>query len=146
MSAYERSGWRDEDISRRHREWGFDCPAVDLDFLVAEYNSGKPVALIEYKHWRAARPKVLHPTYRALTALANGYEERGLPFGVVFYWPECWAFRVYPVNDQCREWFQDAELLTERQYVQRLYKMRGYVLADHLRNRLRDDLPMEVAA
>ncbi len=32
----ERTGWRDEKISQRHREWGYNCPAVDLDFEVVD--------------------------------------------------------------------------------------------------------------
>lgn len=50
MSAYERSGWRDMELSGRHRIWGFNCPAVDLDFLMVEYNLGIAIAVVEYKH------------------------------------------------------------------------------------------------
>jgi hypothetical protein len=31
----------------------FNCPAVDLDFVMAEHNHGLPVALIEYKERHA---------------------------------------------------------------------------------------------
>jgi len=31
-------------LSDRHRQWGDDCPMVDLDFLMCEYNHGVPVA------------------------------------------------------------------------------------------------------
>ena len=48
----ERTNWRDQELSARHRTWGFNCPAVDLDFLMVEYNIGKPVGLIEYKHFK----------------------------------------------------------------------------------------------
>ena len=44
----ERSGWRDEMLSQRHRDWGFNCPAIDIDFLLIEYNSAKVKALVEY--------------------------------------------------------------------------------------------------
>jgi hypothetical protein len=50
--AKERSGWRDLELSQRHRAWGFDVPAVDIDYFLA-YDNGKAVALIEYKHERA---------------------------------------------------------------------------------------------
>ena len=50
----ERTGWRDERISQRHRLWGVECQAIDLDFLLVEYRSEyddiRPVAIIEYKH------------------------------------------------------------------------------------------------
>src|SRR5262245_54940974 len=90
----ERTGWRDAEISQRHRMWGFNCPAVDLDFLMVEYNIGKPVGLVEYKHYCAAFPNVQHATYRALAELAD---VAMLPFVIAFYWPAIWAFVVHPV-------------------------------------------------
>ena len=70
----ERTGWRDARISARHRLWGFNCPSVDLDFLLVEYHLGKPVGLVEYKHYQAQEPNVIHPTYRALIDLADHYQ------------------------------------------------------------------------
>ena len=64
----ERTGWRDQAISLRHRTWGFNCPGVDFDFLMLEYSTGKPVAVVEYKHYRARMPDREHPNYRALFA------------------------------------------------------------------------------
>ena len=109
----ERTGWRDESISARHRHWGFNCPAVDLDFLIVEYNVGKPVGLIEYKHNKARMPIIEHPTYRALSTLADGYREP-LPFLVAFYWPDIWAFRLLPINETAQEHFYSGETLCER--------------------------------
>lgn len=43
MSLMERTGWRDERLSRRHREWGFDCPMVDCDFIAVEFDHKEPV-------------------------------------------------------------------------------------------------------
>jgi hypothetical protein len=37
----ERNGWRDLEMSLRHKLWGFHCPAVDIDFLMVEYNRGQ---------------------------------------------------------------------------------------------------------
>ncbi len=78
MTSSERTGWRDREISSRHRRWGFHCPGVDLDFLLIEYHRAEPVAIIEYKHHRAARPDLSHPSYRALLALAERVPK--LPF------------------------------------------------------------------
>lgn len=139
----ERTAWRDQSISQRHREWGFNCPAVDLDFLVVEYNLGKPVGVIEYKHHQARMPDHKHATYRALTELADA---GGLPFLLVFYWPEIWAFRTHPGNKQAQKMFTRGELLTERQYVSRLYEMRQLVLDAHLEERLNNKLPQSEAA
>lgn len=142
----ERTGWRDGAISARHREWGFNCPAVDLDFLVAEYNVGKPVALIEYKHFLARTPVLEHATYRALTDLSDNYLEGSLPFLVAFYWPDIWAFRCLPVNGTAKAHFTDGEVLTEREFVTRLYRLRRLRLTRELEGKLNDILPAMEAA
>lgn len=138
----ERTGWRDQEISQRHRTWGFNCPAVDLDFLMVEYNLGKPVGVIEYKHSRARMPDMQHPTYRALRELADS---ANLPFMVVFYFTPEWAFQVYPANDTARSAFTDGQLMTERQFVTSLYRLRRLTLAEHLKNKLNDELPEQRA-
>lgn len=134
----ERTGWRDESLSRRHREWGWNCPAADLDFLMVEYNVGRPVGLIEYKHFKARQPNVMHPTYRALGELANA---AGLPFMLAFYWPDVWAFRVRPLNQMAADYFTFRNVLTERQFVTTLYRMRQMKLQETLAHSLNDLLP-----
>ena len=62
----ERSGWRDEWISKRHRLWGFDCPAVDIDFLMLEYDRSVPCALIEYKEQHARPVNLKHPDRKSV--------------------------------------------------------------------------------
>lgn len=141
----ERTSWRDESISRRHREWGFNCPAVDLDFLMVEYNFGLPVGIIEYKYNLAPDPNLEHPTYRALKCLADGYREP-LPFLIAFYWRTIWAFRVVPVNTVARETFGHGELMTEREFVTRLYRLRRLTLTSRLDAVLRDELPSDAAS
>lgn len=121
----ERTGWRDEKISERHRMWGFNCPAVDLDFLMVEYNLGKPVGLIEYKHDGAQMPNLKHPTYRALTELAN---LAGLPFFIAFYHNEDWWFRIVPVNDLAKEVYVEQQAMSELEFVTSLYQMRRLVI------------------
>jgi hypothetical protein len=123
----ERTGWRDEEISKRHKNWGFNCPAVDLDFLMVEYNHGTPVAVVEYKYYKADEVEINHPTYRALRSLANNYSSshtRGLPFLVVRYWKEPWCFIVRPANSLAEQWFDEREKLSEVEFVQRLYRIR----------------------
>lgn len=132
----DRTGWRDQEISLRHRIWGFNCPAVDLDFLMVEYNVGLPVGLIEYKHYKARMPRFDHATYRALSDLASNYKETGLPFLVAFYWPEVWAFRVHPVNDVAKRHFREGEEFSEYDFVRRLYRLRRLTLSRELENAL----------
>jgi hypothetical protein len=141
----ERTGWRDAAISSRHRTWGFNCPAVDLDFLVAEYNIGKPVALVEYKHCNARSPVYDHPTYRALSDLADNYAPGALPFVVAFYWPDIWAFRIIPVNGIAKQHFRHGQVLTELEYVRTLYRLRRLTLTRELEGKLNDVMPSEAA-
>ena len=143
----ERSGWRCEAISRRHREWGYNCPAVDLDFVVAEYNHGKPVALVEYKDRHAQPPNVGHPTYQALIALADGYSGGAIPCMIAVYCSEHWWFRVYLLNDAARCHYahvQAGEVLCEQRFVRSLYLLRQAVLTDEDEQaiaQLNDSLP-----
>lgn len=141
----ERTGWRDAEISARHRKYGFDCPAVDLDFLLCEYSFSKPVALIEYKHYQAQPPDLTHPTYQTLAKLASGYQ-RPLPFLVAFYWPGIWSYRVLPVTPEALKYFVVNQQCTEREFVTALYKMRDFVLTEHLARMLdlKDELPVDL--
>jgi hypothetical protein len=134
----ERTGWRDKEISERHRRWGASCPAVDLDFLLTEIHVGEPAALDEYKHFRARPINPGAAVFRALRRLADRAE---IPFLVAWYWPDSWAFRVSPINDLAREHFEDPEDLTERAYVQRLYRLRRLTLVRSLSESLLDVLP-----
>jgi hypothetical protein len=144
MSAHERTGWRCQDISKRHREWGLNCPAVDLDFVMVEYNHGLPVALVEYKH-KSARIETQHPTYNALRALADGYKLRPLPFFIAQYCPEQWWFRVVPLNDAAARHFpEDRRELSEQRFVRGIYRLRKSTLNDADEEcvaRLRTDAP-----
>lgn len=134
----ERTGWRDESISRRHRTWGFDCPCADIDFLLVEYHLAEPVALVEYKHHQAGFPNLQQTGYRALERLA---QKAHLPLILVFYWPDSWAFKVYPLNDLAKQHFKNAEALCERDYVARLHRMRRLVLSEVLMSQLNTVYP-----
>jgi len=140
MSAGERSGWRDEHISRRHRLWGVNCPAVDLDFVMMEYNVGLPAALVEYKKYCARALDLRHATYRALRALAD--REPPIPFIIAYYWPDVWAFRVYPVNESARRIYPpDRRSLSEQRFVRSLYYLRNEVVEEHVLRNL-SDIPL----
>lgn len=131
MSAEERSGWRDEALSLRHRLWGVagtseNLPMVDLDFLLIEYDKARPVGMIDYK-FRDAPADVPdepdHPSYRAVAWLADG---RSLPFAIVFYRKDPWQFSVQPVNAAARTlYLHPRKLLDERTFIRSLWAMRG---------------------
>lgn len=124
MSEQERSGWRDEAISRRHRQWGFNCPAVDIDFLLIEYDTAKCCALVEYKNERATPQKPSHPTYRAIRDLGDKAE---LPFFAVRHASDFSWWRVHPLNAKAREFLPIAQEMTEPEYVEFLYFIRGRI-------------------
>lgn len=126
----ERTGWRDDKLSERHGHWGFNCPAVDLDFVMMEYNHGKPAALVEYKHKLARHPDLNHATYRALNDLANGYMGGPLPCFVAIYDPDNWSFRVIPINQKAEYHYSHCvgKTLTEQEFVLSLHMMRKAVL------------------
>jgi len=54
-------------LSDRHRQWGDDCPMVDLDFLMCEYNHGVPVAIVDYKFHGAQLTQTSVKTYETLS-------------------------------------------------------------------------------
>jgi hypothetical protein len=127
MVKAERTGWRDLELSQRHRRWGWDCPAVDLDFLFLEYDRGKAVALVEYKHENAAPQYRTHPTYQALIDLGNRAEVPvfGARYASDFSW-----WRITPLNNKAKEWIAGQETMSEKEWVTFLYKIRGYDLPE----------------
>lgn len=125
----ERTGWRDLGLSERHRQWGWDCPAVDLDFLFLEYDRGKATALVEYKHERAQPQLASHPTYQALIDLGT---RAGIPVFAVRYADDYSWWRVVPLNAAAREWVPERCEMTEREYISMLYRVRGYEAPERL--------------
>ena len=118
----EKTGWRDQRISERHRRWGWDCPAVDLDFLVLEYDRGKAVAIVEYKNEHAKPQYRTHPTYQALIDLGN--RARVPVFGVRYAEDFSW-WRVTPLNDLAKKRVPKQTRMTEEKWVTTLYQIRG---------------------
>ena len=127
----ERTGWRDEELSRRHRMWGWDCPALDIDFLLLEYDKGKPVAIIEYKNENAAPQYPNHPSYRALIDLGN---RANIPVIAFRYATDFSKFTVTPLNRLAFNFVQTKKKeMNEENYLKLLYQMRG-----------KNDVPQEV--
>lgn len=93
----ERTNWRDEDISKRHRRWGWECPALDIDFLMLEFDRGRASVIVEYKHERAAPQFASHPSYQALIDLGTNHTPP-LPVFAVRYASDWSWWRVVPLN------------------------------------------------
>lgn len=119
----ERTGWRDEALSRRHRRWGWDCPAVDLDFLFLEYDHGKASAIVEYKNEHAQPQYASHPTYQAMIDLGN---RANIPVIACRYADDFSSWKVVPLNAEAMKYIPERTTLSEHQWVELLYKIRGY--------------------
>lgn len=149
MSRNERSGWRDEALSLRHRDWGVDCPATDVDWL--EYDHGLAIALIECKHERAPQAFTTDPNTRALLDL--GWRAKLPVFAVRYAWrikigtPEeirlgglAWCL-VTPLNDLARTECPARVRLSEEEYVRLLYRLRGRLIPSSVVDILRGETP-----
>jgi len=112
---------RDMALLERHRDWGWDCPAEDIDFI--EYNHRHPVALVEYKKRHSL--KAVTPTLDAnLETLASLGNLARLPVFATFYTPDLHWYRCFGVN-----WFgkaiqSDSNIINEYHYVRFLYTIR----------------------
>jgi len=132
MSARENTYWRDAAISQRHRQWGMDCPATDVDFFLIEYDRGLPCAVVDYKHGNRADPLAgVHPgSARALGGLYD-HHGRQLPYFTVLYHPgTAWRFQAKAMNTPALRWldgngWQD---LTEAGWVRLLHSIRRNAL------------------
>jgi hypothetical protein len=59
-----------------------------------------------------------------LTALKILADNSGIPFIIAWYWRQEAAFQVETCNTYAEEFFTDQELLTEADFVERMYKLR----------------------
>lgn len=119
----ERTEWRDAAISQRHRMYGWDAPALDIDFLMLEYDSGQPSALVEYKAQGAKAVQANHPSVKAIRFLANAAR---IPFFVVFYSQvKRWCYHATPMNSFAQHYVPQPAYFSEREYVTLLYRLRN---------------------
>ena len=118
----ERTGWRDQRLSERHRRWGWDCPMVDIDFLALEYDEGKAAAIVEYKHENAAPQYASQPSYRAIIDLGD---RAGVPVFAVRYADDFSWWRVIPLSCGAKKILASVQSMTEEQWVTFLYRLRG---------------------
>lgn len=137
----ERTGWRDLSFLRRHRDWGWDCPALDIDFL--EYDHKLAVALVEYKMrpnlQTCTTPQETDKGYANIAALINLGNRASLPVFLVFY-KHKWNFVVTPLNHYAAQTQPPKGIISELQYVQFLYQLRGRHLPDEITAKLKGDI------
>jgi len=125
--AEERTGWRDQRLSARHRRWGWDCPGFDIDWLFVEYDNCKATALVEYKHEYAKPQTPTTATYKALIDLGD---RAGIPVFAVRYADNFSWWRVVSLNDYARKFVPKKIEITEIEWVRLLYKVRGRELPE----------------
>jgi len=126
----ERTGWRDSKLSERHRKWGWNLPIVDIDFLVIEYDNGKAVALVEYKHEIAPLQYVRNTSYQAMIDLGN---RASIPVFACRYNSDFNWWKVIPLNLIAKKLTNRKEM-NEKEWVTFLYKIRGKDLPKHIFN------------
>lgn len=139
MSAHERHGKRDEILSAKHRRWGYNVPATDIDHILCEYDRAIPVALIEHRHINGSIRN--DSNMSCLRTLAN---MASLPFFIVQYYyadddGSIWCdqnrtidtpafFRIITGNDRAEKlWFtQEVDtFMNEEEYKAFLHEIRG---------------------
>ena len=135
MSSNERTGWRDEALSLRHREYGQNLPAVDIDFMLIEYDYSEPKALVEYKNQHAQPINVSKsPSILAMTNLANRAE---IPAFLVRYADDFSWWKVLGLNDRaCLYLTDNLQLMDEVEWVSILYAVRGLQMPEAEKNRI----------
>ena len=121
-ASIERTGWRDEALSKRHRRYGFDLPATDIDFLMVEYDGGRAIAIVEYKHARARPQLARQSNYRALIDLGD---RAGIPVFACRYAGDLSRFFVIPLNGRAHGLLPERRRMSEIEWVRFLYGLRG---------------------
>lgn len=131
--APERTGERDLGLSLRHRSWGWDAPALDLDFL--EYDHGHPVALIEYYRYGNGEGKNPdHPSMRALAKLGTLAQ---IPVFTARYTPDFQHWWVEALNEYAGPHVGDGKAFnSELEFVTFLYRLRNRGVPGELMRRL----------
>ena len=144
MTAHERTGWRDKNLSGRHRDWGVNCPMSDLDFIGTEYDNREPVALIDYKQRRNPYEPLPH-TMRLLKDDSNLWVLGRLgalaqiPSFVVFYGGQFAWFQVQGLNRIGVSKTPEVQPMSEKDYVRFLYELRGRKLPEEIEEHLVDE-------
>jgi hypothetical protein len=113
---------------------------------MVEFHTGKPVAIIDYKRYTGSIKNLNQKSIDAISTLANN---SNIPFFVVFYWDDVWAFQITAINNiakniSLQHKIDEDKILTEQQYVYFLYKLRNIKLTkqeEELIKSLNDKLP-----
>ena len=135
MPIYDENGvrqreakeWRDEWISERHRTWGYQLPATDIDFMLLEYSGSKPIALIEYKTIGSMKYVGTDKVMRGHAPVSNLADMANLPSFIVAYDINSIKFWVWATNNHAELELlgDDYEAISESKFVSFLKGLRG---------------------
>ena len=126
MNPRDRIHERTDLLSDRHRIWGFGCPATDLDLVMIEYDQGIAFAVIEYK--AGLERKLTEGERWSLRAIKDLADRADLPAYVVKFEDDPWRFHVQPLGARGAGQLPMGDhdrVLTEQEYVDFLYQLRG---------------------
>ena len=101
-----------------------------------EYDRGELAALVEYK-FHTQNTNTTQPSVQCLIGIAAKCE---VPLLLVHYVAgDDWVFRVRPLNNLARKWFPRChQIVSEREWVTFLYRVRDREVPDAVQERLRD--------
>ncbi|MBQ3396205.1 MAG: hypothetical protein IJR43_00055 [Synergistaceae bacterium] len=133
----ERTGWRDEGISRRHRKWGVGCTAVDFDFLLIEYEFGKPCAIVEYKNEHAEPQYASDNRYKALISLGDNSK---IPVIACRYSDDFTRYTVTSLNEFAKKYVPERKTFDETGYITLLYEMKGHKVTPEFFERMKVEI------
>lgn len=111
--------------SYRHRLWGYHVPAMDIDFLMIEYDRAKVVALVDYKHEAAAAVDFKSHNWRAIIDLGD---RAGVPVFCVYYAGDFSWWSVSAANVLAGDWVSGEVRLTEAEYIRLMYRIRRRIV------------------
>ncbi len=135
MSQLERTGWRDGRFSLRHRAYGQKLSMIDLDEVWVEkeleikdttwilVKGDQPCALIEAKEEHAME---FDKTKWQIRVLINLAKMAGLPLFFIRYEKNFDWLSVVPLNDKAEIVLPKRKKMSEMEYVQLEYRIRGY--------------------
>lgn len=145
----ERSGWRDEQLSRQHRTWGRDLTATNADAIYSRettieegessvfveiQNKNEPVLITDYKRMERKSVDWNSSALGCLQVIANRCQ---CAVTVVFYgYDPYWWFAVVPGNTIAALIYTKFAYLSEFEYVATLYQLRGLVMPSHIARNL----------
>ena len=153
--------WRDRELSERHMKWGETLPAVDMDFVLIEHSWGQPAAIVDYTRYDRTRPfertnqDALGNLYRLefpydIDAAIGVDSFKRIPFLVVRYWPNYWAFEAEARNDEARRLLGGRSALecTEQEWVGLIRRARGFesAIPQAIASHLNEITPTEAVA